>query len=66
VPVEFIIRAVITVIVLIVLVIILVRFRDGKSNTAAKDSLDIMKERYEKGELSKEDYEEAKRRRGIK
>lgn len=64
--VEFIVRSVITIIVLIVIVIILLRFRDGKSKTAARDSLDIMRERYEKGELSKEDYEEAKRRRGKK
>lgn len=65
-PVEFIIRIVFTVVVLIVLAIILLRFREGKSNTSARDSLEIMKERYEKGELSKEDYEEAKRRRGVK
>lgn len=63
-PTEFIIRIILSVIVLIVLVIILIRFSGKNSKSTARDSLDIMKERYEKGELSKEDYEEAKRRRG--
>ncbi|MBN6205450.1 SHOCT domain-containing protein [Ralstonia pickettii] len=63
-PTEFIIRMALSAIVLIVLVIILIRFSGKNSKSSARDSLEIMKERYEKGELSKEDYEEAKRRRG--
>lgn len=63
-PTEMIIRLIVTAIIVVVLAIILIRFRNGKSNTAARDSLEIMKERYEKGEITKEDYEEAKRRRG--
>lgn len=63
-PGEFMFRIALTVIVLLVLVIILVRSLKGKTHKNARDSLDIMKERYEKGEITKEAYEEAKRRRG--
>ncbi|MCM3740523.1 SHOCT domain-containing protein [Oceanobacillus luteolus] len=63
-PTEMIIRLILAAILFVVIVIILVRFRRGKSNTDARDSLEIMKERYEKGEITKEDYEEQKRRRG--
>lgn len=64
VPTEMIIRLIITAVVIVVLAIILIRFRSGKSQTDAQDSLEIMKERYERGEITKADYEEAKRRRG--
>ena len=63
-PTEFIVRIVLSAVVLVVLVIILIRFSGRNSQSSARDSLEIMKERYEKGEISKEDYEEAKRRRG--
>lgn len=58
------IRVILSIIVLIILLYILVRFRRGKN--PAKDSLDILKERYEKGEITKEEYEEAVKRRGFK
>lgn len=58
------VRIVLTIIVLIVMAVILFRFRAGKGNSARRDSLEIMKERMEKGEISKEDYEEMKRKRG--
>lgn len=63
-PGEFIFRIALTIIVLVILIIILVRSFKGKTHKNARDSLDIMKERYEKGEITKETYEEAKRRRG--
>lgn len=63
-PGEFIFRIALTIIVLVVLVIILIRSLKGKTYKNARDSLDIMRERYEKGEITKEAYEEAKRRRG--
>ena len=63
-PTEFIIRIVLSAVVLLVLVIILMQSRNGKSQTSARDSLDVMKERLEKGEISDEDYEAAKKRRG--
>lgn len=56
------IRIILAIVVLIVLLIILTRFR--RSKNPAKDSLEILKERYENGEISKGEYEEAKQRRG--
>lgn len=63
-PTEMIIRLILAAVLLVVIIIILIRFRRRNSETDPRDSLVIMKERYEKGEITKEDYEEAKRRRG--
>ncbi|MCF3944813.1 SHOCT domain-containing protein [Oceanobacillus alkalisoli] len=66
-PEAMIIRLIVTAVVLVIIVVILIRFRNGHSPEAdPSDSLDIMKRRYEEGEITKEDYEEAKRRRGKK
>lgn len=54
------IRLVLTIIVIIALAYILFKFRATKN--PSEDSLDIMQERLEKGEMTKEDYEEAKKR----
>jgi putative membrane protein len=54
------VRITLTIIVLVVIFIILSRNKRQK----ATDSLSILQERYEKGELSKEEYEEALKRRG--
>jgi len=58
------VRLILTLIVLIVLAYILIKFRANKNSR--EDSLDILKERLKKGEITQEDYEEAKRRRGKK
>ena len=63
-PTEFIIRIVLSAVVLIVLVIILIRSKRGKTQVSARDSLDVMKERLEKGEITQKDYDDAKKRRG--
>lgn len=66
-PEAMIIRLIVTAVVLVSIIVILIRFRNGNSTeTGPSDSLDVMKKRYEKGEITKEDYEEAKRRRGKK
>ncbi|GAQ16565.1 short C-terminal domain protein [Oceanobacillus picturae] len=54
------VRITLTIIVLVVIFIILSRNKRQK----ATDSLSILQERYEKGELTKEEYEEALKRRG--
>jgi len=61
---EWIIRIIISVIILIVLIIILSKFRARKSEPDKADSLAIMKKRLEEGEITEEEFEEAKRRRG--
>ena len=58
------IRLIITIIVIIVLLYILIRFRANKSST--RNSLDIMKARLERGEITEEDYKRAKERQGKK
>ncbi|HLR67400.1 SHOCT domain-containing protein [Virgibacillus alimentarius] len=55
------IRIFLSIIVFVVLVIILIRFRASKN--PAKDSLDLLREKYERGELTKEEYEEARKMR---
>ncbi|MFD1361150.1 SHOCT domain-containing protein [Lentibacillus salinarum] len=57
------IRLGLALVVLVMIVIILYRFNAGKS-TRRKSSLEIMQERYEKGEITKEEYEEARKRQG--
>ncbi|WP_042220516.1 SHOCT domain-containing protein [Oceanobacillus manasiensis] len=54
------VRITLTIIVLVVIFVILSRNKKRK----ATDSLDMMKRRYEDGELTKQEYEEALRRRG--
>ncbi|MGM8365456.1 SHOCT domain-containing protein [Virgibacillus sp. W0181] len=56
------VRIVLTIIVALVLLWILLRFRTPKDRQ--KGSLDIMKGRLEKGEITEKEYEEAKRRQG--
>ncbi|WP_087974450.1 hypothetical protein [Oceanobacillus rekensis] len=63
-PIEFNVRLVISAIIFIVIIIILIKFRAGTTKSNAKDSLAIMKEKLDRGEISEKDYEEAKRRRG--
>jgi len=59
-----IVRIVFSVILLVVIIIILSKFRATKSKTNARDSLTVMKERLERGEITEEDYENAKKRQG--
>lgn len=54
------VRLILTVIVIVVLFVILFRFR--RSRRAPQDSLDFMKERLEKGEITEEEFEAARRR----
>lgn len=61
---NFTIRFIITIIVIIVLTFILIRFRANRNST--KSSLDIMKARMERGEITEEDYKRAKERQGKK
>jgi putative membrane protein len=58
------VRLVLSAIILIVIIIILIKFRVGKTKSNAKDSLAIMKEKLDRGDITEKDYEEAKRRRG--
>jgi len=58
------VRLILSLIVLIVLAYILIKFRANQNSRG--DSLDILQERLEKGEITQEDYDEAKRRRGKK
>lgn len=62
---EWIIRSILFVIVAIVLIIVLIRFTVGP-NRSQKDSLTILKQRYENGEITKEAYDEALEKRGKK
>ncbi len=54
------IRPVLTIIVLVVMMLILLKFRAKKNST--KTSLDLLKERMEKGEITQEEYEEARKK----
>ncbi|QKY71782.1 SHOCT domain-containing protein [Lentibacillus sp. CBA3610] len=51
------------IIVLVMIIIILYRFNAGKSDRR-QTSLEIMKERYEKGEITEEEYDKARKRQG--
>ncbi|UJL46881.1 SHOCT domain-containing protein [Virgibacillus sp. NKC19-16] len=61
---ESIIRIILSIIVLIVIIVILSRFRVNKGKTPPDDSLEVMEKRLENGEITQEEYDEAKRRRG--
>ncbi|HEY4600921.1 MAG TPA: hypothetical protein VIG73_06535 [Cerasibacillus sp.] len=56
------VRILLTFLVFVALVYILFRFRADKN--PAQDSLDLLEERMEKGEVSFKDYLHAKRSRG--
>lgn len=58
------IRLILTIVVIIILAFILFRFRAKKN--ATRSSLDVMKERLEKGEITEEDYRRAKEKQGKK
>src|SRR5699024_10134579 len=58
----FFIRVVLGLVVAIGLLIILVRFRNGKGS--AKDSLTILREKLQRGEISEEDYKRARKNAG--
>ncbi|WP_010651853.1 SHOCT domain-containing protein [Oceanobacillus massiliensis] len=63
-PVELIVRIVLSILLLIVLIIILSKFRATKSHARNKDSLTILDERLKRGEITEADYKEAKKRQG--
>lgn len=57
------IRLGLSIVVLVMIIIILYRFNAKKSNKR-RSSLEIMKERYEKGEITEEEYEAARKKQG--
>lgn len=61
---EEVIRIILSVVVIVVLIIILIRFTVGKNQQ--KDSLTILRDKYESGDITKEEYDEALRKRGKK
>ncbi|MBP1968467.1 putative membrane protein [Virgibacillus natechei] len=61
---ESVIRIILSVIILIIMIVILTRFRAGKSQAPPRDSLHVLKKRLEKGEITQEEYDEAKKKRG--
>ncbi|WP_373894972.1 SHOCT domain-containing protein [Virgibacillus sp. CBA3643] len=61
---EYVIRIILLIVVLIVIIIILSRFTVNKGKKPPADSLQLMEKRLENGEITQEEYEEAKRRRG--
>ena len=63
-PIDLNIRMVLSAIILIVIIVILIKFRAGKTRTNPRDSLSIMKDKLDRGEITEKDYNEAKRRRG--
>ena len=61
---EMVIRVILSIIVLIVIIIILSKFTRKSKRGDPTDSLAIMKKRLENEEITEEEYEEAKQRRG--
>lgn len=61
---ESMIRLLLTVIVIIGLAIIIFKYRATKNPT--ENSMDILKKRLERGEITEQDYEKAKQRQGKK
>ncbi|MBP1948568.1 SHOCT domain-containing protein [Virgibacillus litoralis] len=54
------IRFGLSVIVAVILVVIIIRFRAKKN--PVKSSLDILKERYDRGEITEEEYQDARKK----
>lgn len=63
-PWEAVVRAIIGVAAVVAIVIVIIRHPEDRDMTVYRDSLDVLKEKYERGEITKEAYEEQKRRRG--
>ncbi|WP_237049258.1 SHOCT domain-containing protein [Lentibacillus amyloliquefaciens] len=51
------------IVIVVMIAIILYRFNAGKG-TRRRTSLEIMKERYEKGEITEKEYEKARKKQG--
>lgn len=51
-----------SIILAIIVLFIVIRFRKGEN--PSKSSLDVLKERYERGEVTEEEYNEAKKKQG--
>lgn len=56
------VRLFLTIVVVVILIYTFIKFRAYQNNGGS--SIDLMKQRFEKGEITKEAYEEAKRRQG--
>lgn len=56
------VRLFLTIVVIVILIYTLIKFRAYQNNSSS--SLDMMKQRFERGEISKEAYERAKKQQG--
>jgi len=48
-------------IIIVAIIVIVVRFLRGRSSYSMKTPMDILKERYAKGEIDKKEFEEKRR-----